>query len=88
MEVSIVSIGANENATIGSVKAAKQSHEIIQRFRAGDQLTEREFETMLKGALGFSNSEAERAARIHLKGQGEPAKAANDALALLKALRA
>lgn len=88
MEVSIVSIGANENATIGSVKAAKQAHDIIQRFRAGDQLTEREFETMLKGALGFSNSEAERAARVHLKGQGEPAKAANHALDLLKALRA
>ena len=87
-EVSIVSIGANENATIGSVKAAKAAHEIIERFKAGDRLTEREFETILKGSLGFSNSEAERAARVHLKGQGEPDKAAKEAMEFLKALRA
>ncbi|MBO9437328.1 HK97 family phage prohead protease [Sulfitobacter sp. R18_2] len=87
MEVSVVSIGANENATISSVKAAKMAHDFTERLKAGDQLTEREFETWLKG-LGFSNSQAERAARLHLKGQGEPVKAANDALELLKALRA
>lgn len=87
MEVSVVSIGANEDATISSVKAAKASHELMERLKAGDQLTEREFETWLKG-LGLSNSQAERAVRVNLKGQGEPVKAANDALELLKALRA
>lgn len=84
-EVSIVSIGANDSATIGSVKAAKQAHELTEKLKAGDRLTEREFETWLKG-LGFSNSQAERAARLHLKGQGEPAKA-EDPLAFLRALR-
>ncbi len=87
MEVSVVSIGANENATISSVKAAKAAHEYMERLKAGDQLTEREFEAWLKG-LGFSNSQAERAARLHLKGQGEPDKAAKDAMEFLKALRA
>lgn len=84
MEVSVVSIGANENATISSVKAAKASHELMERLKAGDQLTEREFETWLKG-LGLSNSQAERAARVHLKGQGEPVKA-DDGAAFMRAL--
>ena len=84
-EVSIVSIGANEDATISSVKAAKQLHQFTEKLKAGDRLTEREFEMWLKG-LGFSNSQAERAARLHLKGQGEPAAAASEFLqALLKA---
>ncbi len=85
-EVSIVSIGANSNATVSSVKAAKQVFELTDKLKAGDRLTEREFETWLKG-LGFSNSQAERAARLHLKGQGEPA-VADDALAFLQALTA
>lgn len=87
LEVSIVSIGANDTATITSVKAAKAAHDLFERLKAGDRLTEREFETWLKG-LGLSNSQAERAARLHLKGQGEPAKAANETLEFLKALRA
>jgi len=86
MEVSVVSIGANDTATITSVKAAKAAHYIFERLKAGDLLTEREFETWLKG-LGLSNSQAERAVRIHLKGQGEPDKAAKDARAFLEALR-
>lgn len=85
MEVSVVSIGANENATISSIKAAKASHDLTERLKAGDQLEGREFETFLKG-LGFSNSQAERAVRIHLNGQGDPAKAAPTAEDLLKAL--
>ena len=86
-EVSVVSIGANENATISSVKAAKAAHALMEKLKAGDRLTEREFETWLKG-LGLSNSQAERAARVHLKGSGEPAAAAEDeARALLAALR-
>lgn len=86
VEVSIVSVGANENAVVQSVKAAKASHDLTEKLKAGDRLTEREFETWLKG-LGFSNSQAERAARLHLKGQGEPAAAADDGLAFLRALK-
>ena len=85
-EVSIVSIGANENATITSVKAAKAATRFTDKLKAGDQLTEREFETVLKGALGFSNSEAERAVRIHFKRPGDPAPAAQEAHAFLTAL--
>jgi HK97 family phage prohead protease len=85
-EVSVVSIGSNENATVSSVKAAKAAHEITEKLAAGERLTEREFETLLKGSLGLSNSQAERAARVHLKGPGEPA-AAPDARAFLEALR-
>lgn len=86
VEVSIVSVGANENAVVQSVKAAKAAHDLTEKLKAGDRLTEREFETWLKG-LGFSNSQAERAARLHLKGQGEPAAAADDGLAFLRALK-
>lgn len=86
MEVSVVSIGANESATISSVKAAKAAHAFEERLKAGDQLTEREFEGWLKG-LGFSNSQAERAVRVHLKGQGDLAAAVeSEAHAFLSAL--
>lgn len=84
-EVSVVSIGANSNATISSVKSFKAATELTDKLKAGDRLTEREFETWLKG-LGFSNSQAERAARVHLKGQGDPADA-DKSLAFLQALR-
>lgn len=83
-EVSVVSLGANENAVVSSVKAAKAAHELMERLKAGDRLTGREFEIWLKG-LGFSNSQAERTARLHLKGQGEPADA-DDGLAFLRAM--
>lgn len=85
VEVSIVSVGANENAVVQSVKAAKAAHSITEKLKAGDRLTEREFETWLKG-LGFSNSQAERAVRLHLKGQGEPAATADEGVAFLRAL--
>ncbi len=84
VEVSIVSVGANENAVVQSVKAAKAAHDLMEKLKAGDRLTEREFETWLKG-LGFSNSQAERAARTHLKGLGEPAKA-DETLAFYRAM--
>jgi len=87
LEVSIVSIGANSHATVASVKAAKAAYDLTERLKAGGRLTEREFEMWLKG-LGFSNSQAERAARLHLKGQVEPANADNDGLAFLRALMA
>lgn len=90
IEVSVVSIGANEHATINSVKASKAQmvriENLIAKVAAGDRLTEREFEELTKGTWGLSNSQAERAARLHLKGQGEPA-AADDGLAFLRALR-
>lgn len=85
IEVSIVSVGANDNAVVQSVKAAKAAHDLMERLKAGERLTEREFETWLKG-LGLSNSQAERAARLHLKGQGEPADAADDGSAFWRAL--
>lgn len=85
VEISIVSVGANENAVVQSVKAAKAAHDLMERLKAGDRLTEREFEIWLKG-LGFSNSQAERAARLHLKGQGDPVDAADEGLAFLRAL--
>lgn len=87
IEVSIVSVGANEHAVVQSVKAAKAVHDLSEKLKAGDRLTEREFETWLKG-LGFSNSQAERAVRLHLKGQGEPADTADDGAAFLRALMA
>ena len=86
IEVSVVSVGANDNAVVQSVKAAKAAHDLMERLKAGDRLTEREFETWLKG-LGLTNSQAERAARLHLKRQGEPADAADDGLAFLRALQ-
>lgn len=59
--------------------------ELIEKLKAGDRLTEREFEAAVKG-LGLSNSQAERAARIHLKGQGDPAAAETDARVFLTTL--
>ena len=80
-EVSVVSIGANPSATIdlASVKAERAAQALVDRLKAGDRLTEREFEQMFKGILGLSNSQAERAVRLHLKGQGEPAETASGA---------
>lgn len=86
-EVSIVSIGANQNAQVTSVKAAKTCHELLEKLKAGDRLTERQFESLFKGTWGFSNSQAERAARVHLKGSGDPAKAASQTRAFLRHLR-
>lgn len=86
LEVSVVSIGANENATVESVKASRNAMELVERLKAGDQLSEREFEMLLKGNLGLSNSQAERAARLHLKGQGDPADAETDAQKFLSIL--
>jgi hypothetical protein len=83
-EVSIVSMAMNERARVEGVKAAVDQ-EILDKLTGGERLTEREFERMVKG-LGLSNSQAERAARVHLKGPGEPVKA-NDALAFLAALK-
>lgn len=82
-EVSPVTFPMNEKAKITAVKGAE---DLVEKLKAGDRLTEREFEKLVKG-LGLSNSEAERAARVHLKGQGEPAKAEATALDFLRALQ-
>lgn len=87
-EVSVVSIGANENATVTGVKAMRALHEITEKLKAGDRLTEREFEVFLKGSLGLSNSQAERAARLHLKGPGEPGTKADQVAAFAAAFLA
>jgi hypothetical protein len=52
---------------------------------AGERLTEREWESLLKKSFDLSNAEAERAVRLHFKGQGDPAGAA-DGRAFLEGL--
>ncbi|PWE27117.1 HK97 family phage prohead protease [Pararhodobacter marinus] len=89
-EVSIVSIGANEHATVASVKSGRRALELADKLKAGERLTAREFEDLLKGSFGLSKAQAERAAHLHLKGstpdgRGDPGDAA-DGLAFLQAL--
>lgn len=83
-EVSPVTFPMNDRARVTAIKA-DGLQEYIDKLKAGDRLTEREFEHLAKG-LGLSNSQAERAARVHLKGQGEPAKAVQSGDAFLRAL--
>ncbi|UWQ16149.1 HK97 family phage prohead protease [Jannaschia sp. M317] len=85
IEVSVVSVPANDNATITNIKAARAALELKDRLAAGERLTEREFEQLLKGSLGLSNSQAERAARIHLKGPGDPVAADSELAQLWRA---
>lgn len=84
-EVSVVTFAANERARVETVKSA--CADLVKRLAAGDRLTEREFERLLKAEpFGLTNSQAERAVRIHLKkGQGEPDGTAEPA-AFLRAL--
>lgn len=84
-EVSLVTFPMNTASKITGIKS-ENFEGITEKLAAGERLTEREFEQMAKG-LGLTNSQAERAARIHLKGQGEPAEAAKRAQDFLKALR-
>lgn len=87
-EISAVTFAANQRARVDTASVKSDAiQEIVDKLAAGELLTEREFERLAKG-LGLSNSQAERAARVHLKGQGEPAKAEQDGLAFLKALKA
>lgn len=85
-EVSLVAIGMNPRAT---VTAIKEFEDLRNRIAAGDRLTVREMERLMKEALGLSNAEAERAVRVHgLRiGQGEP-DASDPAAALWAAMRA
>jgi hypothetical protein len=83
-EVSPVTFPMNEKAKVTSAKA-EGCDDLVEKLAAGDRLTEREFEKLAKG-LGLTNSQAERAARIHLKGQGAPAAAVQSGDAFLRAL--
>lgn len=52
---------------------AEDAEYLLAAMKAGDKVTIREFENGLKGLGDFSNSEAERAARLYFKnGQGDP----------------
>lgn len=83
-EISPVTFPMNDRAKVTMVKA-DGADDVIEKLKAGDRLTEREFELLAKG-LGLSNSQAERAARVHLKGPGEPAKAASEAQEFYRAM--
>lgn len=79
LEQTLQRFGAEtEPAVIRRVKsqnAAKSdaADHLIAKLRSGEPIRKREFENGLKGLAGLSNSEAERAARLHFKdGQGEP----------------
>lgn len=82
-EVSLVTFPMLPSARVAAKSDVPE--QIIAKLKAGDRLTEREFEVAVKG-LGLSNSQAERAARIHLKGQGDPATAETEAAAFCAAL--
>lgn len=70
---------------VRKIKASNQARAqaagvLVEKLRAGVQPTERELEHGLKGLAGLSNSEAERATRLLLKGgQGEPDEEKEDA---------
>lgn len=84
-EVSPVTFPMNGSAKIMAIKG-EGFDDLVEKLRSGEQLTQREFEHLVKG-LGLSNSQAERAARVNLKGQGEPAVAAkSDAEEFLRAI--
>jgi HK97 family phage prohead protease len=68
-EISLVTIPMNDRTLVTNVKDIE---DLQARLSAGDRLTERQWETLLKKGFGLSNTEAERAVRINLKGQGEP----------------
>lgn len=86
-EVSVVNFPANKRSVITDVK--HDVKELREKLCAGDRLTVREWEKLLKREFGLSNSEAERAVRINLKdGLGElDTTAKGGAMDFLSALR-
>lgn len=79
MEQTLERFGADvQPAYVRRVKAQNQAraeaaHTLAAKMAAGELISKREFENGLKGLVGLSNSEAERAARLYLKAdQGEP----------------
>ncbi len=85
-EISLVTIPMNDRTRITSVKDVG---DLRDRLAAGERLTEREWEGLLKKSFDLSNAEAERAVRLNLKGgQGEPGGTASDqARSFFEALR-
>lgn len=83
-EISLVTVAMNDRTRITRVK---ELEDLRARLAAGDRLTEREWEGLLKKGFDLSNSEAERAVRINLKGQGEPDGTADPMAALWAAMR-
>ena len=58
---------------VSNSSRAEAANTLAAKMSAGEQITKREFENGLKGLVGLSNSEAERAARLYLKtDQGAP----------------
>lgn len=74
---------------------AEDAEYLADRMKAGEPVTIREFENGIRGLMGFSKSEAERAARLYFKnGQGDPDEGdealmarVNEALAIAKSFR-
>ncbi|WP_066723553.1 HK97 family phage prohead protease [Sphingomonas pituitosa] len=85
-EISLVTIPMNDRTRVISVK---DIGDLRDRLAAGERLTEREWEGLLKKSFDLSNAEAERAVRLNLKGgQGEPGGTASDqARSFFEALR-
>jgi len=86
-EISLVTIPMNDRTRVISVK---DIGDLRDRLAAGERLTEREWEGLLKKSFDLSNAEAERAVRLNLKGgQGAPDDTASDEMrGFLEALRA
>lgn len=79
LDETLARFGADQTpAAVRRVKAANASKAdaaslLVEKMRAGENITKRELENGLKGLVGLSNSEAERAARLYLKDdQGAP----------------
>jgi len=69
---------AAQPSAVRRMKVANQSKReaaeaLVAKMASGEKITIREFENGIRGLMGLSNSEAERAARLYLKAdQGEP----------------
>jgi hypothetical protein len=86
-EISLVTIPMNDRTRVISVK---DIGDLRDRLAAGDRLTARQWESLLKKSFELSNAEAERAVRLNFKGgQGEPDDTASeDVRGFFEALRA
>lgn len=79
LEETLERFGAEtQPAVVKRIKAAnaartEAANSLAAKMSAGEPITKREFENGIRGLMGLSGSEAERAARLYLKdGQGAP----------------
>jgi signal peptide peptidase SppA len=79
LEQTLERFGAEtQPAAVRRIKASNQARReaaetLAAKMTAGEQITKREFEHGIRGLMGLSGAEAERAARLYLKkDQGEP----------------